>query len=73
MPDGPKEQATGNELYQGYVDFCAANGEKPESNNTFAKALGERGIKKTRGRKGTKYQGIGLAPQATRVKVVDGK
>ncbi len=71
--DGPKEQAAGNELYQGYVDFCAANGEKPESNNAFAKALADRGIKKKRGRKGNVYQGIGLVPQATRVKLAEGK
>ena len=71
--DGPKEQAAGKELYQAYVDFCAANGEKPESNNTFAKALAERGIKKKRGRKGTVYKGIGLVPQATRVKLAEGK
>jgi len=66
---GSKEQASGNELYQAYVDFCSANGEKPESNNAFAKALAERGIKKKRGRKGTVYQGIGLVPRATRIKL----
>jgi putative DNA primase/helicase len=71
--DGPKEQASGNDLYQAYVDFCSANKEKPESNNAFAKALAERGINKKRGRKGTVYQGIGLVPQATRVKLAEGK
>ena len=71
--DGPKEQASAIELYQAYVDFCAASGEKPESNNAFAKLLAERGIKKRRGRKGNVYQGIGLVPQATRVKLTEGK
>jgi len=71
--DGPKEHATGNELYQSYVDFCTANREKPESNNAFAKALADRGIRKKRGRKGTVYQGIGLVPQATGVKMVERK
>jgi putative DNA primase/helicase len=71
--DDPKEKSSGNELYQAYVDFCAANGEKPESNNNFAKALAERGISKKRGRKGTVYQGIGLVPPATRSKPVESK
>ena len=68
---GPKEQASGSELYQAYVDFCIANGEKPESNNAFAKALAERGVGKKRGTKGTVYLGIGLVPQATRVKLAE--
>jgi len=67
-----KEQTPGNELYQAYVDWCAANGVKPEANNTFAIALAERGINKKRRRKGTLYQGIGLVPQAT-VKLMEGK
>jgi putative DNA primase/helicase len=71
--DGPKEQASAIELYQAFVDFCTANGEKPESNNNFAKALGDRGIKKKRGRKGNVYQGIGLALQASRVTLANGK
>ena len=71
--DGRGEQASGNDLYQAYVDFCSANGEKPESNNAFAKALAERGISKKRGRKGTVYHGIGLVPQAARVKLAEGK
>jgi putative DNA primase/helicase len=71
--EGPKEHVAGKELYQGYVDFCAANGEKPESNNIFAKALGERGIAKKRSRQGTVYKGIGLVLQASRVKLVESR
>src|SRR5438067_2153597 len=56
--NGPKERASGKELYQAYVDWCATNAAKPESNNVFAKALAERGINKKRGRTGTMYQGI---------------
>ena len=63
----------GHELYQGYVDFCTANKEKAESNNAFAKALADRGIKKKRGRKGTVYHRIGLLQQATWVKLAGDK
>ena len=68
-----KQQASGIELYQAYVDWCAANGAKPESNNLFAKALAVRGISKKRRRKGTFYQGIGLVPPGSRAKVTESK
>lgn len=71
--EGPKEQVAGKDLYQAYVDFCTANGEKPESNNIFAKALAERGVAKKRSRQGTVYKGIGLVPGPSRVKLAERK
>ena len=38
--DGPKEQVAGKELYQAYVDFCIANGEKPESKQYLRQGFG---------------------------------
>ena len=57
-----KAQASGRELFDGYVEWCGRNREKPESNNTFAKTLAERGIRKKRTSKGTVYTGVCLRP-----------
>ena len=49
--NGPKERASGKELYRAYVDWCATNAAKPESNNVFAKALENEGPKRAVTRK----------------------
>ena len=54
------DQASGHELYEAYSQWCSDRGEKPESNNTFAKRLAEHGIGKKRTQKGTMYKGVGL-------------
>jgi putative DNA primase/helicase len=60
--DGPREHAAGKELFDAYVQWCAEKGERPESNNNFAKALADRGKQKKRTKKGTVYMGVGLRP-----------
>jgi putative DNA primase/helicase len=59
----PQDHSPGKELFEAYVEWCGLSGEKPESNNIFAKALAERGIRKKRTRAGTVYEGLGLRPQ----------
>jgi putative DNA primase/helicase len=61
--DRPGDQASGQELFDAYVQWCVNTGEKPESNNIFAKALADRAMQKKRTRKGTMYTGVGLRPQ----------
>jgi putative DNA primase/helicase len=58
------DQTTGKELFDAYVEWCERAGEKPEANNSFAKALADRGLKKKRTSKGVVYAGVGLRPQA---------
>jgi putative DNA primase/helicase len=59
-----QDHSPGKELFEAYVQWCGQAGERPESNNIFAKALAERGIRKKRTRAGTVYEGIGLRPQS---------
>jgi putative DNA primase/helicase len=54
------DQVGGRELFAAYAEWCGSKGEKAESNNTFAKALDQRGIGKKRTSKGTVYLGVGL-------------
>jgi putative DNA primase/helicase len=67
----PQDKAPGKELFEAYVEWCGHSGEKPESNNVFAKALAERGIRKKRTRTGTVYEGLGLRPQPKAAKFVN--
>jgi putative DNA primase/helicase len=64
----PRDQVTGKELFDAYLDWCGEAGESPESNNIFANAMTERGIRKKRTNKGVVYVGVGLRP---RPKAVD--
>jgi len=57
-------QASGHELYDAYSQWSSDRGEKPESNNNFAKSLAEHGIGKKRRQKGTVYMGVGLRDEA---------
>lgn len=57
------DQVSGKELFDAYLEWCARIGEKAEADNTFAKALAERGLKKKRASKGMVYVGVGLRPQ----------
>jgi putative DNA primase/helicase len=57
---GTRCQASGADLYGAYVRWCAHKGEKHESNNLFAKALADLDLKKKRGRRGIKYEGVEL-------------
>jgi putative DNA primase/helicase len=59
----PADQVSGKELFDAYVEWCGTAGEKPEANNTFAKALADRGLNKKRTSKGVIYAGVGLRPQ----------
>jgi phage/plasmid-associated DNA primase len=59
----PADQISGKELFDAYVEWCAGAKEKPEANNTFAKALTDRGLKKKRTGKGVVYVGVGLRPK----------
>ena len=68
---GADDQASGHELYEAYSQWCSDRGEKPESNNTFAKRLAEHGIGKKRTQKGTMYKGVGLKEQP-RAKLIGG-
>jgi putative DNA primase/helicase len=67
--DRTRDQASGQEVFDAYVKWCAEHGERPESNNVFAQALADRGMKKKRTKKGVVYTGIGLRPTAKRAKV----
>jgi putative DNA primase/helicase len=68
--DRPRDQASGRELFDAYVQWCANSGEKPESNNTFAKALADRAMQKKRTKKGTVYTGVGLRPSTKAAKPI---
>jgi putative DNA primase/helicase len=57
-------QASGSELYEAYSQWSSDRGEKPESNNNFAKSLAEHGIEKKRTQKGKVYMGVGLRDEA---------
>jgi len=59
-----QDRATGGELFQAYLGWCQDRGEKPESNNGFAKALVDRNILKRRTKKGVVYVGISPIPRA---------
>lgn len=59
----PGNQVGGKELFEAYVEWCGQKGEKPESTNTFAKTLAERGMGKKRSSKGIVYMGVGLRPR----------
>ena len=63
------DQATGQELFQAYVQWCAENGERPNANNSFSKALSDRNIQKKRTKRGALYFGIGLRPRVEPVKL----
>jgi P4 family phage/plasmid primase-like protien len=48
-------------LYQAYVQWCQANGERATSKLAFGRRLRERGLEQRRGTGGTRYwQGLGL-------------
>ena len=64
------DATSGQGLFEAYVHWCAENGEKPEANNSFAKALSERGIHKKRTKKGARYVGVGLRPRVEHAKFI---
>lgn len=61
--------AKAGELYRTYVEWCEANGERAESQQTFGTELGERGYEKYKGDGTHKWRGIGVL--ATKREVLD--
>jgi putative DNA primase/helicase len=68
--DRPRDEVSGSDLFDAYVQWCSRVKERPEPNNSFAKALLERGIRKKRKKTGVVYVGVGLRPQVKSAQLV---